>query len=202
VVRRIEVRTGITGYRNQLDRMRRYLGRVLDRERPPYVVDYQDDVWAFFQACWHLKDWMKHDPLVPAEKKQRVIAAAEASKVLAIANDMANSTKHHVLHAGGHAARKGLGRASSMLLEIQIPVLEQRFRQAVAGEPLAVVGLDRELAVVAEAQIVDMTAMARRSCPPLLRTFTITSGVRRTVRAMCSSSPEGIRSRRPGPGRA
>jgi hypothetical protein len=47
-------------------------------------VDYQDDVWAFFQNCWHLKDWVKHDPLVPKDVKDRIVSAAEVSTVLAM----------------------------------------------------------------------------------------------------------------------
>lgn len=94
MVRRLAVRTGATGYRDQLDRLRRYLAKVLDQERPGYLVDYQDDVWSFFLNCWHLKDWVRHDPLVPDEKRARVKTAVEASRTLAIANDIANGAKH------------------------------------------------------------------------------------------------------------
>jgi hypothetical protein len=95
---RIDIRTGTTGYRHQLDRTRRFLDRVLADRAAGYVVDYQDDVWAFFQNCWHLKDWVRHDPLVPPDVKDRIVSAAEASTVLAICNDMANGTKHLQLH--------------------------------------------------------------------------------------------------------
>jgi hypothetical protein len=61
-------------------------------------VDYQDDVWAFFQNCWHLKDWVKHDPFVPPEMKDRIKSAVRTSMVLAVCHDMANGTKHLVLH--------------------------------------------------------------------------------------------------------
>jgi hypothetical protein len=50
MVRRIEFRTGITDYRGQLDRMRRYLDRIPHSERYEYLIDYQDDVWSLFQA--------------------------------------------------------------------------------------------------------------------------------------------------------
>lgn len=63
------------------------------------MIDYQDDVWSFFQNCWHLKDWVKHDPLIPEDQKRRIKLAVEASRVLAIANDMAIGTKHLEAHA-------------------------------------------------------------------------------------------------------
>jgi hypothetical protein len=109
---RIEVRTGVTGYRDQLDRMRRYLARVLKHERQPYVSDYQDDVWSFFQACWHLKDWVRKDPLMDQTAKDRIKAAVEASPVLAIANDMANGTKH----LGAHKPRAGASHAHTQII--------------------------------------------------------------------------------------
>jgi hypothetical protein len=86
-MRRIEVRSGVTGYRDQLDRMRRFLARILDRERVPDIAAYQDDVWSFFQNCWHLKDWVKHDPLLDDATKDRIKIAAEFSTRLAIAHD-------------------------------------------------------------------------------------------------------------------
>jgi hypothetical protein len=97
-MRRLDIRTGTTGYRDQLDRTRRFLDRILADRAAAYVVDYQDDVWAFFQNCWHLKDWVKHDPLVPQDIKDRIVSAAEVSTVLALCHDMANGTKHLHLH--------------------------------------------------------------------------------------------------------
>lgn len=94
---RTDIRTGITGYRDQLDRTRRLLDRVLADRAAGYVVDYQDDVWTFFQNCWHLKDWVKYDPLVPPDIKYQIKLAVKASTVLAVCHDMANGTKHLVL---------------------------------------------------------------------------------------------------------
>jgi hypothetical protein len=87
---------GNIGYRSQLDRTRRFLDRVqsADSRRD---VDYQDDVWAFFQNCWHIKDWLTHDYRVPKRIRDRVVAAARASRVLRICRDMANGTKHSKL---------------------------------------------------------------------------------------------------------
>jgi hypothetical protein len=97
----IDIRTGATGYRHQLDRVRRYQARVLASERYRYLIDYQDDVWSFFQNCWHLKDWVKNDELRKQQRPDvwpRIKLAIEQSPVLAIANDMGSGTKHLALY--------------------------------------------------------------------------------------------------------
>jgi hypothetical protein len=82
-----------SGYRAQLDRARRFLERVQSTE-PRRDVDYQDDVWAFFQNCWHIKDWLEHDRRVPEVVRDSVKKAAYKSRVLRVCADVANGTKH------------------------------------------------------------------------------------------------------------
>jgi hypothetical protein len=88
----VQTRSGHIGYRDQLDRVRRFLDRV---EGPHSSdVDFQDIMWWFFQHCWHLKDWVKHDPLARQDQKDQVKRAAEASALLLICRDICNGTKH------------------------------------------------------------------------------------------------------------
>lgn len=89
-MRGITMRTG-SGYRAQLDRTRRFMDRVQSLE-PRRDIDYQDDVWAFFQNCWHIKDWLEADHRVPQTIRQSVISAAHRSRVLQVCRDMANGT--------------------------------------------------------------------------------------------------------------
>ncbi len=42
------------------DRFREINSRLADK----VSSDYEDDVYAFFMHCYHLKDWIKHDPSV------------------------------------------------------------------------------------------------------------------------------------------
>jgi hypothetical protein len=51
-------------------------------------------VWGFFQNCWHVKDWMEHDPLVPRQTKDMAIELAHRSVVLRVCQEMCNGTKH------------------------------------------------------------------------------------------------------------
>jgi hypothetical protein len=58
---------------------------------------YQDDVYAFFLNCYHLKDWIKHDSTVPKSVTSIVENFVGGSKHLAICADICNSIKHLTL---------------------------------------------------------------------------------------------------------
>lgn len=139
MVRRIEMRTGMEGYRSQLDRTRRFYDRVTKKpEGTPYIIDYQDDVWSFFMHCWHLKDWIKRDPLVPDDMKTRIRAAVHESKVLAVANDLATAAKHVEVYesrAGAEHAFLRLDHSSGVsTLDYIVTVNgEQRSSRQLAG---------------------------------------------------------------------
>lgn len=100
---------GHIGYRNQLDRARRMLERIETAASNLDFIEiddvaFQDDVWSFFQACWHVKDWVRHDPLVPQATKDAIKQQAERSRVLLMCHDVCNGTKHLKLttpRAGG-----------------------------------------------------------------------------------------------------
>jgi hypothetical protein len=102
MARKVQSISGATGYRHQLDRARRFLDRV---ERPSgdddldpsniNDVDFQDMMWAFFQNCWHVKDWIKNDLLVPKATKDAAIDLAEQqSPDLKMCQQLCNGTKH------------------------------------------------------------------------------------------------------------
>ena len=80
------------GYMDQLNRIRRLLDRINRQHRDP--IEYEDDIWSFFQNCWHLKDWVKNDPSVPLHVRQSIGPLARASLSLRICGDLANATKH------------------------------------------------------------------------------------------------------------
>jgi hypothetical protein len=99
------------GYRHQLERARRFLDRV---ERPigddQDLLDidehaYQDMMWAFFQNCWHVKDWLCNDPSVPSETKGAVVDLAHLSPDLKMCQQLCNGTKHLGLRKGAKHLR-------------------------------------------------------------------------------------------------
>jgi hypothetical protein len=68
------------------------VGRVHDR-----ISDsYQDEVYAFFQNCYHLKDWLKNDP-ASAGAVSDVEAFISSSPSLSVCADLANGSKHLTL---------------------------------------------------------------------------------------------------------
>jgi hypothetical protein len=109
-------------YREQLDRVRRFLERL----EPIEQTNFQDMMWSFFQHCWHLKDWVRHDAGLSPDQKKIIVAAAHASPNLRICRDLCNRTKHLKLTAkpsSGSGARhdhmaytlhSGSDRASEM----------------------------------------------------------------------------------------
>jgi hypothetical protein len=98
MVRHVQTRAGHIGYRDQLDRARRFLERMewsvddMDDEGMT-EVDFQDMVWAFFQNCWHVKDWVANDRNVPSAARNGVIAMALASVPLRVCEQLCNGTK-------------------------------------------------------------------------------------------------------------
>ena len=56
--------------------------------------DFQDMMWAAFQNCWHVKDWIMSDPNVSDAQKQAVLAMAHQSPDLGACQDLCNGTKH------------------------------------------------------------------------------------------------------------
>ncbi len=79
-------------YLDQLERVRRFLNRIHQQDRSP--IEYGDDIWSFFQNCWHLKDWVKNDPSVLSNVSQSIERLVAASPSLMICADLANGTKH------------------------------------------------------------------------------------------------------------
>lgn len=86
-------------YVEQLKRVRRFLDRVRDHGRD--TVDYDDDLWSFFQNAWHLKDWIDNDETISDEKTKQILKRAHESKILLICADLANRTKHLNLRPKG-----------------------------------------------------------------------------------------------------
>jgi hypothetical protein len=86
----------MANYIQQYQRVRRYLGRIQDQDRES--TDYEDDLWSFFQNCWHLKDWLINDDDVSPELRDqlehKLSHSLSSYANLSICADLANRTKH------------------------------------------------------------------------------------------------------------
>ena len=84
-------------YKEQLERVRRWYERFQEisegklHERSSDF--YEDDVYAFFQNCYHLEDWIKHDPAAGPLSAQ-VEDFINQTPELLICADICNSLKH------------------------------------------------------------------------------------------------------------
>lgn len=86
-------------YESQLDRVQRYLQRFSEinsgREHNQPSDYYEDDVYAFFQNCYHLKDWIKHDPQCASWTPCETLI--KKSPNLKLCADICNGLKHFKL---------------------------------------------------------------------------------------------------------
>lgn len=89
-----------SGYREQYERANRYLRRLIDLQNGiVHVTDsesYADDLHAFYQNCYHLKDWIKNDPSCRAWSD--VEAYVTSDRWLSMCADLCNAQKHLVLN--------------------------------------------------------------------------------------------------------
>ncbi len=84
-------------YKEQYNRMMRWyevfkttnFGRVHDRNSD----FYQDEVYAFFMNCYHLKEWIKNDNTLPIPKPH-VEKFINHETCLSLCADICNSIKH------------------------------------------------------------------------------------------------------------
>lgn len=83
------------GYKEQYQRVLRYLEKVKHQDRG--TLEYSDDIWAFFQNCWHLKDWIRNDPVLSYNIRNRIEKETKKFDSLMICADLTNRSKHSKL---------------------------------------------------------------------------------------------------------
>jgi len=83
-------------FKEQFERVKRSLKKIETQDRDS--IEYDDDIWHFFQDCHHLKDWIKNDSDVPKEIKGKEGEIVEnyinGNVELQICADLANRSKH------------------------------------------------------------------------------------------------------------
>jgi hypothetical protein len=101
-------------YEEQIGRALRYYGRfkrlndgmVHDRMSDEYI----DDVYAFFQFCYHVKDYLVHDPGYTKHTDQQIEDKVTNTPALAICADLCNGSKHLKLKKLRSGDQPKLGR--------------------------------------------------------------------------------------------
>jgi hypothetical protein len=54
----------------------------------------EDDYYSFFMWCFHLKDWLKNDPSIPATTSKAAEELVNTDLALKLCADIANGVKH------------------------------------------------------------------------------------------------------------
>ena len=93
-------------YQDQLERARRWLKRLEDASSHANDIndplptekheEYEDYLYAFFQNCWHLKDWILNDTGAPTALQEAVrkVKKQGATVTLMLCAGVANGSKH------------------------------------------------------------------------------------------------------------
>jgi hypothetical protein len=88
----------MSDYRQQYDRMMRWYDRFVaidhGRSHDSSSDNYRDEVYAFFESCYHLKDWIKNDTAISPGVVQSVEGHVSSSRSLRLCADICNSLKH------------------------------------------------------------------------------------------------------------
>ena len=95
-----------SGYKEQFERLGRWLEKI--RNHDVDTIIHLDFMWAYFQNCWHLKDWIVNDDTVPeaikGPKNKKGYYDEFEDKLkkyenIIICADLANRSKHLTLNS-------------------------------------------------------------------------------------------------------
>lgn len=140
------------GWRGQWQRVRRWYSRVQIGE----PVDREDFLYAFFQNCASLRDWLKYDR--PESLAQRELEDLVKNHVeLRLCQDISNATKH---------------------LQLSDPKMRREFAQAREYVPAPVSGglPSSTIVLLADGQKYDALVLADR-CIEIWHSFLETHGL-------------------------
>jgi hypothetical protein len=76
----------------QYPRVQRFYVRIMSSNN--HSLRYQDDLWSFFQQCWHFKDWLKNDQNIPRSIREGIEKEIYRNRYIKICGDLANRSKH------------------------------------------------------------------------------------------------------------
>ena len=104
-------------YLEQYERVQRSYDRF--REIKPGLTnkissDYEDNIYAFFMHCYHLKDWIKNDPSVESRMPSigtDVAHFINESEALSLCAELCNSLKRLELSRNSSGERPTFGRS-------------------------------------------------------------------------------------------
>jgi hypothetical protein len=97
-------------YQEQFRRVVRCLNKI--EKETGDRVEYEDDLWSFFQNCWHLKDWIRYDPTLRGRAiRKEIEKKVKHTKYLEICADTPPSSQpRKIAFRVGHARQTVRGK--------------------------------------------------------------------------------------------
>jgi hypothetical protein len=124
-------------YQQQWKRVKRWYRRLkyISENKPASESSKNDDddVAAFFQNCYHLKDWIKNDPQA-GKMRNEVEDYVSKSESLSICADICNGTKHLILDKSRSGTNPTFGNHTHRVYLNNTPILVCRGYTIVAGD--------------------------------------------------------------------
>lgn len=119
-------------YLEQYQRAKRWYERFksIDEGRDHDMASdcYQDEIYAFFVNCYHLKDWLKNDP-TSGINKDEIENFINKSENLSMCADLCNGSKHLVINQPRKDTQTKIGgRSFSLGLGIGSPKISVRYK--------------------------------------------------------------------------
>jgi hypothetical protein len=130
-------------FRQQYDRVLRWYNRL--KNQITDHQEYEDYIWAFFQNCWHLKDWIKNDePLLKQIQKSGDEFEEELKKYPALMKccGLANRSKHFQLDKKTTTKSKDANLLGDIMLELPSNIVRYDYfvtQDDGTGEPVLTV---------------------------------------------------------------
>ena len=61
---------------------------------PERFNELEDFLWAFFQNCWHINDWIQHDESLPKIRRDSVWQDVKDNTAIQVTADLSKGMKH------------------------------------------------------------------------------------------------------------
>lgn len=105
-------------YKEQLKKVKRFLNKIDPVQKyHGDQIEYEDNLWSFFQNAWHLKDHIKNDESINQFPIESVVDTYLSLKICA---DLANRTKHLKLTKMNRVDAKHFGTDVKVVIPISL----------------------------------------------------------------------------------
>jgi hypothetical protein len=124
-------------YLEQWERVIRWYGRFKEISESKNISQSspndEDDVFAFFLNCYHLKDWIKNDSMATKFMSEKVEGFVNNSPSLSICADLCNGLKHLTVDRSRSGQSPHFGEKTQRVYYNQTPIMVCQGYTIIAG---------------------------------------------------------------------